>query len=293
MTTSNALTTNSARLIARMKRKRVRHPSPPPIAQRNFRYHRALLRMNHAIARGHDRRVLRRQMLSPAEQHDIASISLTRIDLDQTRAKTLRQRLASIRLRPIRRVWRHRTIERATNLAPHADDQPEAIAAHTFERALMPIRRAGPRPSSRNYDFPRGSRRCLTREAGEGDRRPVRRSLGEGGRRWRGRMKDAALAVAPSTMLRMVPLPRLRGPKPQLSACANVLLRRAKARRKRRGRNRTPVRIQGSRHHSLHPAPDKTVQNHSPACAETLENSRCSQTGRGTSKTACRIRPTR
>jgi hypothetical protein len=38
----------------------------------------------------------------------------------------------------------------------------------------------------------------LTRVAGEGDRR----------RRWRGRMADAALVAAPSTMLRMVPLPR-------------------------------------------------------------------------------------
>jgi len=41
----------------------------------------------------------------------------------------------------------------------------------------------------------------LPPRAGEGDRR----------RRWRGRILDSALVVAPSTMLRMVPLPRERG----------------------------------------------------------------------------------
>jgi hypothetical protein len=44
-------------------------------------------------------------------------------------------------------------------------------------------------------------------------------------------MKGTAPILAPSTMLRMVPLPRLRGPKPRLEQALIRMLRRAKARR--------------------------------------------------------------
>src|SRR5687768_15275604 len=56
--------------------------------------------------------------------------------------------------------------------------------------------------------------RFLTREAGERDRR----------RRWRGRMPaSGALRAAPSTMLRMVPLPVLTGEDPSDAPSAIAL----------------------------------------------------------------------
>src|SRR5688572_1340135 len=52
--------------------------------------------------------------------------------------------------------------------------------------------------------------RFLTRAAGEGDRAPgpAAGRPEDRLRRWRGRMPAVALVPAPSTMLRMVPLPR-------------------------------------------------------------------------------------
>src|SRR5215204_3926183 len=111
-------------------------------------------------------------------------------------------------------------------------------------RAVQPRRRpAGDAGRQRREGHPRDAGEALPgrarlvllrREAtGEGDRR----------RRWRGRGQRAAPGIAPSTMLRMVPLPRFAGEEPRPVAARTASLRRRGCRpRGPTGKALTPAR---------------------------------------------------
>ena len=104
------------------------------------------MRVHHEMRRADDGEMLRRELLAPAEQHNVAGDELIAGDRPKMPRRRFGKRLAARGLGPVRRI-RRRALRLVTDdVAPHAADQAEAIAADALERGLVPIRRADPAP---------------------------------------------------------------------------------------------------------------------------------------------------
>jgi hypothetical protein len=78
-------------------------------------------------------------MRTPAEQKHVARRGFARIDFNQVSARCPSESLLAIRLGPVGRIGGHRFRFRAVKRAPHAAQEPEAVAADPLERGLVPV----------------------------------------------------------------------------------------------------------------------------------------------------------